>query len=447
LWRFRDEPAIRDAARWLFGDPASPWVPLLRAPGADSNLLFHHHTTYSTPLVCTAGFREGLLTAMAIKSPMGTIQRGEYQTFGYKTDKGWGENFHPNPDDLDSLKPGATLPFRVCDFIAWKVSSIEGSPRCELYWPEDRRDRAVQACAEYLTRYGDRFTGDAPAGARDFPQKKAHLAFPTLDRPATPEDVRAARAIFSLEGQGEVRTAKVPAFPIKARWLTLKDTPVARQRGDGTVFREYDQDGWIWQAEDVRRADRWERSFGFVGHRVIAPAPAAEVELAKDLFAWGPLPGGLDARIEPVEPRRDAFEPGRPVAMIVRVRNRRGVDNTSPTEFLRRGGVGRPALRRGVSLELYYSAPHVPGSVQRPGIPNEPIRAKRTDHFDPGVATRPMAAFEVFDAMELDLNDWFDLTRRGSYRVQVTFAADSGVGVGSTNSWHFTVGEREGFLH
>ena len=53
-----------------------------------------------------------------------------------------------------------------------------------------------------------------------------------------------------------------------------------------------------------------------------------------------------------------------------------------------------------------------------------------------------MAPFEAFEAMRLDLNDWFDLTRPGSYRVRVTFAADSGVGAGTSNDRYFTIGER-----
>ena len=438
LWQFAGEPAIRDAARWLFNDAASPWVPLLRAPGSNTNLLFHHTRIYSSALVATAGFREGLLAALAIKDPMGTIQRGAYQTFDYKTGQGWGENFLGHPDDLDSIKPGVTLPFRVCDFIAWKVSSVEASPRCELYWPEDRRDRAVQACADYLKKYGDRFTADAPAGTSEYP-KEAHLAFPTLDRPATADDVRAGRAIFSLEGQAEVRMVKVPAFPFKARWLTLKDSPVTLQRGDGTTYRDYDQDGWLWQAEEVRQGDRWERFFGFVGHHVIAQVPAAEVELTREPFAWGPLSSGLDARIEPVEARREAFASGQPIPMVVRIRNRRGVENTSPKEFLRRDGAGRPSLRRGVSLELYYAAPYRAGTGQRPGIPHDVVAAKGMDHFDPGDPAHPLGAFEVFDATQVQLGDWFEVTRPGSYRVRILFAADSGVGEGTSNDWHFTV--------
>ena len=41
-------------------------------------------------------------------------------------------------------------------------------PRCELYWPEDRRDRAVEACTAYLKRYGDRFKADPPSERNGF---------------------------------------------------------------------------------------------------------------------------------------------------------------------------------------------------------------------------------------------------------------------------------------
>ncbi len=132
--------------------------------------------------------------------------------------------------------------------------------------------------------------------------------------------------------------------------------------------------------------------------------------------------------------------------MIVRIRNRRGFDNAAPTEFLRRGGDGRPALRRGVSLALVFSDARRSQGGQRAGIPDEEVKPKRTEYFDPGQTTHPLGPFEVFDAMPIELNDWFDLARPGSYRVHVTFAADSGVGEGSTNDWYFTVGERDGLV-
>ncbi len=277
--------------------------------------------------------------------------------------------------------------------------------------------------------------------------KPTRLAFPALGRPATLADVREARAIFSLEGQDEVRMAKVTELPIQAHWVTLKDFPVDLRYGDGTVRREYEQDGWIWQAEEVRQGDHWERYFGFVGPHVIARVPAAEIERGAGRFAHslGSLPGGLEARVEPVEPPKGGYEPGQPIRVTLQIRNRRGVENAAPTEFLRQAADGRPALRRGVALAVFYSRPSVTRSELffRRGGSEEELKPKRTDRFDPGVTTRPFAPFEAFEAMRLDLNDWFDVTSPGSYRAHLTFAADSGVGAGESTDWHFTVGDRE----
>jgi hypothetical protein len=112
-----------------------------------------------------------------------------------------------------------------------------------------------------------------------------------------------------------------------------------------------------------------------------------------------------------------------------------------PTEFLRRGDDGRPVLRRGVEVAVFYSAPRVTRSDPLSGYPRDALKPSRTDRFAPGEATRTLARFEVFEAVQLDLNDWFDLTRTGSYRVHVAFTADSGVGEGTSNDWHFTVGD------
>ena len=172
--------------------------------------------------------------------------------------------------DLEGVAQGVDQSIRACDYIAWKISAITGAPRCELYWTREKRDEAVKACVAFLKTYGDRFTAEAPPGERVHPfEKTAHLAFPILDRPATKEDVRAGRAIFSLEGEGETRRVELPPLPIKAKWITPKEAP-----GDSA------EDGWVWQAEEVRKGGQWERYYGFVGRHVIARVPASSIDLA-----------------------------------------------------------------------------------------------------------------------------------------------------------------------
>jgi len=445
MWTYPDDPAIAVTARWLWNDSQSPWIRVLRDPQSRDMSMFFDGPIDSSPLLRVAAFRDSLLAGLTEMSQLGTVTRSARGSFQYRFTDGGNGGMSTFKADLEDVELGVNLPFRVCDYLAWQVSSIEGAPEIELYWPEDRRDEAVESCAAFLKRYGDRFTAVSPDGERDFPGKRAHLAFPPLGRPATLDDVRKARAIFSLEGQGHTRLAKVPELPIKARWVTLKDSPYDRPHSDGTIRRDYDQDGWIWQAEEVRNGDGWERSYGFVGRHKVARVPASEIELRgeRSRYVWGPLPGGLDARLEPVESSKDGYQPGRPILVALRFRNRRGVEQAAPTEFLRQGEAGRPALRRGVTLEVFYSSLGVSRSSRRQGGPAEELKPKRTDRFAPGDATRLLPAFDGFEATRLDLTGWFDLTRSGAYRVRVKFAADSGVAEGASNEWRFMVGNPE----
>ncbi len=135
---------------------------------------------------------------------------------------------------------------------------------------------------------------------------------------------------------------------------------------------------------------------------------------------------------------------GKPIRVIFRLRNRRGVENAAPTEFLRQGDDGRPVLRRGVALAVFYSAPSGSRTDWFPEHLQDALKPMQADRFTRGEAARPLAPFEAFEVMRLDLNDWFDLTRSGPYRVHVAFAADSGVGEGTSNDWYFTIGDSEG---
>ena len=46
------------------------------------------------------------------------------------------------------------------------------------------------------------------------------------------------------------------------------------------------------------------------------------------------------------------FRPGQPILVTLRLYNVRGIEQSAPTEFVRAGADGKPALRRGVSLVL-----------------------------------------------------------------------------------------------
>ena len=235
MWTYPDDPAVREAARWLFNDPASPWAALLRKPGDNRMQFFFNTSLYASPLLRSAGFRDAVLDALAIKSELGTARRSQQTLVAYDLKDGVSGAFSASEADLEGVTQGVDRSFRACDYIAWQISTIEGAPRCELYWTKEMRDEAVAACVAFLKTYGDRFTAKAPPGERSHPFKKqAHLAFPVLDRPATKEDVRAGRAIFSLEGESEIRRVELPSMPIKAKRIPPREAPETAPRTVGS---------------------------------------------------------------------------------------------------------------------------------------------------------------------------------------------------------------------
>jgi hypothetical protein len=447
LLAHHDHPALAAAAKWLFNDPNSPWVGLV--PEAHGLLSQPFDNLVASPLVVVPEFRSGVLARLADKAELGSVKRGK-NGFIERKIKGLPTISSSATDrNFDGVAVDVEYPFRRCDFLASNLAELEGCPRFDLFWPEARRDEGVAACAAYLKRFGGLFTAEAPPGILYPPGEMAHLKFHALDRQATPEDVAAGRAIFSLSGQGESRRANMPGFPQKARWLTLKDKPVVRVyqpagSAEQVTRHGYDTDGYIWQAEEVRNGDRWERFYGFVGHHVVARAPAAEIEFASSPgpspWCWT-LEGGLDARTALVEPGTIRYEPGRPILVVIYIRNRKGLAHASPTEFMRPGPDGKPALRQGVDLLLWRSTS--PGPSVSNARPDEPVVPRQIAHFDAGGDSRSLAPLEPFEAMRFDLNDWFDVSQPGRYRFRLTFAADSGVGTGSATETHFQVGGDE----
>jgi len=144
-----------------------------------------------------------------------------------------------------------------------------------------------------------------------------------------------------------------------------------------------------------------------------------------------------------VEPRPNGYEPGRPIVVAMHIRNRLGVARSSPTEFVRPAPDGKPALRKGVKLSLWHSKEQGLRSSMNRVYPHDAIAPKQDAHFDPGAGSRPLAPLEAFEAMRRDLNDWFDMTKPGGYRLRLNFAAASGIGEGSASEVDFQVGVDE----
>jgi hypothetical protein len=159
-----DHPALAEASQWLFNDPKSPWVPLV--PEARGERMDFFHSLFPSPLIAVRGFREGVITALGDKTPLGTLKRDDEGAVHRRIkDLPTGGFSIPKPD-LDGVEVGVEYPFRTCDQVAWELSSLEGSPRFSLFWPEAQRDLGVAACVAYLKRFGERFVTEAKRRAR-----------------------------------------------------------------------------------------------------------------------------------------------------------------------------------------------------------------------------------------------------------------------------------------
>jgi hypothetical protein len=246
----------------------------------------------------------------------------------------------------------------------------------------------------------------------------------------------------ALRPAPQVRVVALPSgYPVRARWLALK--AVDRRFSPDPALGAFLQDGWVWQTEEVLKGNRWERFYGFVGHATIARVAASEIEFSPDRHRRLTLPSGLTARVETTEPPIAMFRPGQPVVVTLRLYNARGVEQAAPTEFVRAGADGKPALRRGVSLVLHDVSKGADDLGVLRSFSSPPRTPTRTDRFDPGNASRTLAPTESFEAARLDLNDWYAGLQRGGYWLHLTFGADSGVGEGTTNRIQFWIVEPE----
>jgi hypothetical protein len=371
------------------------------------------------------------------------------------------------PPDPFRPPPGTKVRYRVCDLVACHLGAMEGTPKCELFWPEKHRDRAVAACAALLRQYGHRFRpddeivdaeGDPPWSLfrnYDLDAPGIHLAFRPLDHPATPEDARKGEAIFSLAGQGRVRVSKMPKLPRGARWITLKDYPVLNDDwgASGKLKRTigYEQDGVIWQAEEVQADGRWQRYYGFVGRYGLAKVPAEEIEISTPLVAeeWiaagNHLLVGLQAAPGAEEricvqksddssylPPMLSYRPGQPLLFKVQAYNRSGAGQPLPVLA---EGTGVKARNGSIPMSLqlrycpegpfidcahgFYPLPAMDLQYTLVGMSWTQVPRKTTQQLTANPLGRKLMPTERIDCLQLDLKRLFDTSRPGTYRLSL----------------------------
>ena len=306
LWRYPDDPTVITSAKTLFNAPGSAWR---REVEKRASTELGGRSFVCTPLLGVSAFRllvHRLLNDHASAGTASLSREGQLEVKthggGMSSSRG-GSIHHPL-----APKPGVSVPFRKCDLVAWSISQIGGAPPIQLYWPARNRDAAVGQISRFVDQYSSRLKySDFQDELDDLSSDAATaLTYPVLGRPATPADVQQTRAIFSLAGQGTVRVIPLPKRPIRGRWTTLRKYPFDTQEWDEKTGKpkttiDYDQDGWVWQAEEVLVNGQWKRFYGFVGPHEVAKAPAEAIEFPNYPYGWnkwGELTRGLDCRMK-----------------------------------------------------------------------------------------------------------------------------------------------------
>ncbi len=152
LYRRKDDPNVAAAAKWLFGDPQSPWVPLIGPKGSKRS--YHVVGLITSPMVEVPAFRKLLVAALDDRSPVGTVEVGASGSVSIEIEGRLSMGGSVPKDDPDFAVRGVKLPIRMCDFYAWKLAALKGAPKFNLCWPESKRNAGVAAMADFLRQKG-----------------------------------------------------------------------------------------------------------------------------------------------------------------------------------------------------------------------------------------------------------------------------------------------------
>lgn len=347
------------------------------------------------------------------------------------------------PDPNTPQNPPPAVDVRVCDYYANKLAGAEIFPDCELDWPKEKRDSAIATDKALLKQYGAAFQFHSP-GITRFAANRVHNStqpwFEKLDHPATAQDVEQGRAIFSLGGGA--RLWPMPAYPLYA------DRPASPQDptkwSDGT---NYTTDGYVWQAEEVLVDGKWERYYGFTGRHQITKVPASEINFPGGApWTWVPVTPFFDGTIELVENKQlrvagynsYAAAADMPLAVMIKAHNHNGLDQQVPASLTIPVDTAK-TLPPGIALHLTYSEKIDP-AIANPPAQTEPFGffSAPRKQFDYGAWSDVPAKKEISVAggktagpfvpaggdltlLQIDLRDYFHMSRPGTYRLQVEF--------------------------
>jgi hypothetical protein len=452
LWRTFGESgiqreSIQATAQRLFQSPDSAWNPAIR--------LRHEVVTTGEndwmigPLVTSKPFRQQLAEVLKDKTEVGYAEVHSPQDIFLNL----ATSTSTAPDDPLLPLAGSKMSFRLCDLCAYRLSQLEGAPRCELYWPVENRDKAVAACADYLSRYGGLFR--VPGEPVTTPNGKTvtlgsvpyamywrdHTARLTLNlngnRPArvgeesvfslVPKDLNAVQA--SNFARANIRTVLSHRLPLRAVWTKLKSHPYYKdewnaKNGKWTKSLAYQQTGTVWQAEELRSGNSWKRYFGFVGRHCFAKVPAEEIDFPWDEWPVAQIGPHLKAAMiaDFSERSEPMFRLGKPMFCKLRVQNHTGLDRELPPLVEKRPGAVVPAGGFVFEIHLEYTATQLGQIAAFDEMLWKSVPRKAGTSF---TLRRPAGALDPaaqFDVVEIDLSRYFDITEAGTYELWVTCA-------------------------
>lgn len=438
MWQHPTDPAIRQAAEKIFVDKDSPCVPLLNQHSGFVGDLF------ALPLVGLAAFRAELLRGLSDPAPAGSVTLDPKGFVRLQMTGGWQSGGGVSYGDPLAPAAGTLIPFRVCDPYAFEISHVEGAPRCELYWPEKNRDEAVARCTQFLRVRADLY--QAQPGDHDHMsiRETAHVHFPNLDHPATQDEVEQSRAIFSLPA--ERRLVKLPTFPVKASWTTLRNHPSLNNEVDAdgkpATRVDYFTDGKVFQAEEALVDGHWERFFGFVGQNHMEKVPAAEIEFSSGTmtrlthgFECALLMPGTQDEYNRTQVQVSADTP---LSVTLKIRNRSAMGQRVPGTMFQPPDDHRE-LPPAVTLTMVYTPKTDTEYRFVLDVEGQPVSLKGevalAEAQPDGPRLAPTAECTV---MTIDLLDFFDVTRPGLYRLQASMD-DPDKLVGKSNRVEFIV--------
>jgi hypothetical protein len=422
VYSYPDDPAIKKLTHWLFEEPDSPWS--IGAKGVDPAWVAR---ATNSGLVAIPAFRALLLRQLENKNVVGNVEITKDNVM-VKFIYGSGDSI----TDPETPPTGFKQDLRLCDIIACRFSKLAGFPRCEPYWPIERRDAAIAQTIAFLKKYGDRVARKATSQEMtlgDVPYS-GPLHFDKLDHPATKEEAASGRAIFSLEGRGERRIIPLPQIPQQAYWTTLFDNPSIQTSYDdqnhATKSKVFSQECSIWQAEEVLVNGQWQRYFGLVAPHKLAMVPGAEIEF-NDPSYYNPIGGGWAMRVALGPPGASGEQQapfkhpaGDAVPVTVSIRNIKGIDVALPRP------PGASITAEDIGLELSVEYTDRPNAVvfswpPRPDPNWRQVSAKRPLRMNLPPYPSRLDSLQSTVLLQFNAADYFDLSKPGTYRLKAQF--------------------------